>query len=192
MRGAALSGGLAIFLLVGTGLTGASAAVSWQEQGDAGGLPGGAQVVTGSGSITSIHGGLSFRNDRDMYRICLAGGGTFSATTVNGASFDTQLFLFNRAGRGVYGNDDTASTVQSRLPAGTSLTPQTAGRYYLAISSFNNDPVSPGGEIFPIDTAFDAVVGPTGPGGGQRISGWTAAGGAKGLYTIRLTGAHVC
>ena len=89
-------------------------------------------------------------------------------------------------------NDDMPSSLQSRLPAGSALTPQTAGTYYLAVSSFNNDPVSGGGQIFPIDTAFDSVVGPTGPGGDQRISGWTNEGGSKGAYTIRLTGAHVC
>jgi hypothetical protein len=190
--GSAIGATLGAVLVVSTGLTGAAAAVSWQEQGNAGGLPGGAQVVTGSGSISAIHGTLTFRNDRDMYRICLTGGRTFSASTVYGTSFDSQLFLFNSLGRGVYANDDTATSLQSKLPAGAYLTPQAQGTYYLAVSSFNDDPVSAGGQIFPIDTAFSAVVGPTGPGGTQRISGWTNEGGDRGTYTIRLTGARVC
>ena len=138
--------------------------------------------MTGSGSISAIHGTLRSINDRDMYRICLPAGGTFSATTFGGTVFDSQLFLFNSRGKGVYANDDIASSVQSRLPAGTALTPQAQGTYYLAISSFNNDPVSAGGEIFPIDTAFDQVVGPTGTGGDQRISGWNNAGGTRRLH----------
>ena len=189
---AAFGGSLGALLVVSTGLTVAAAAVTWQEQGNAGSLPGGAQVVTGSGSITAIHGTLTFRNDEDMYRICLTGGRTFSASTLDGTAFDSQLFLFNSRGKGVYARDDTESSLRSRLPAGTALTPQEQGTYYLAVSSFNNDPVSAGGQIFPIDTAFDAVVGPTGPGGGQRISGWTNEGGGSGVYTIRLTGAQAC
>jgi hypothetical protein len=191
IRTATLGGSLAAFLLIGAGMPGAVAAVTWQEQGDAGGLPGGSQLVMGSGSITSISGSLGFRNDRDMYRICLPGGGTFSASTVGSASFDTQLFLFNRSGLGVYADDDTASSLQSKLPAGTALTPQTRGRYYLAISSYNNDPVSAGGLIFPT-TPFDVVVGPTEAGGGQPVTGWTNEGVARGTYTITLTGARAC
>jgi hypothetical protein len=169
----------------------ASAAVSWQEQGNAKGFPRGAQVVTGSGNISSISGRVSFVGDRDMYRICLRAGGVFSATTVGSATFDTQLFLFNSRGKGVYANDDAGTTVQSTLPAGTALTPHHRGTYYLAVSSYDNDPVSPGGEIFP-SMPFDAVVGPTGPGGDHRISGWSKNGGSVGTYTIRLTGARVC
>jgi hypothetical protein len=133
-----------------------------------------------------------------MYRICLKGGRTFSATTVGGAQFDTQLFLFDRQGIGVYANDDVGSDggstyiVQSTLPAGHALTPQYRGKYYLAISAYNNDPVSAGGRIFPNEGSFTDVVAASGPGGGSKITGWSNEGGAAGVYTIRLTGARVC
>jgi len=180
-------------LALGSGAAQAAYSVTWTEQANAGALPGTAQLVTGTGEIDAIEGHLSNTNDKDMYAICLVGNKTFSATTVNAATAsDTQLFLFNAWGRGMYANDDSAYTVQSTLPAGHRLTPQTQGKYYLAISSFNNDPVSAGGRIFPNDRYFSRVVGPTGPGGGGRVSSWTNEGGSAGAYSILLTGARVC
>jgi hypothetical protein len=127
-----------------------------------------------------------------MYLIFISTPAAFSATTVGtaGTLVDTQLFLFNAAGLGVYGNDDDPSgtTTRSTLPAGHALSPTTPGLYYLAISSFNRDPTSAGGLIFP-STPFTAVVGPTGPGGGSAVTGWTGTGGT-GTYTINLTGAN--
>ena len=70
-------------------------------------------------------------------------GDSFSATTVGGAGFDTQLFLFDDDGAGVargkVANDDSSGTFQSTLP--TAPTPLTNGGtlsyppgvYYLAI-----------------------------------------------------------
>jgi hypothetical protein len=121
-----------------------------------------------------------------MYCINLTGSGTFSATTVGLAGFDTQLFLFDSPGLGVYANDDDVA-FQSTLPAGHALTPTTAGLCYLAISGFDLDPVSAGGQIFP--NTFTGVHGPTGLGGGSAISGWTGTG-VFGDYIIALTGAE--
>ena len=47
--------------------------------------------------------------------------------------------------------------------SGHALTPSAPGVYYLAISTFNSDPLSAGGPIFP-NNPFTAVHGPTGPG----------------------------
>ena len=186
----ALSG----LLVLGASSAQAAYGLAWNEQANAGGLPGSAQRVTGTGGISAISGHLSSAGDEDMYVICLTGNKTFSATTVNAASadLDTQLFLFNASGLGVYANDDSAGTLQSTLPANHALTPQSQGKYYLAISSYDNDPLSAGGRIFPSNPYFGRVVGPTGPGGSQRITAWTNTGFASGAYTIRLTGARVC
>jgi Ca2+-binding RTX toxin-like protein len=168
----------------------AASAVTVTEVGDAGDLPATAQVATGLGPVDTITGTISSSSDADMYRIGITGGGTFSATTVGtpGTLSDTQLFLFDASGFGVEANDDCPGTgsVRSCLPAG-GLSPSAGGIYYLAISSFDRDPVSPGGLIFP-SFPFDGVFGPTGPGGGQAISGWSGSGGS-GTYTIQLTGA---
>ena len=113
-----------------------------------------AQIVSsGSGvALESIFGTISEPGDVDTYQIFLTGDGTFSATTVDGTDVDTQLFLFDDAGIGVYGNDDAAACggcFQSELPAGDTLTPTLPGIYYLAISQFSVEPVSQGGRIFP-------------------------------------------
>lgn len=167
----------------------AHGATIWAEIGDAGSLPGTAQNTTGSAPLSSITGTLTAA-DEDMYLISITNAATFSATTVGGTAVDTQLFLFDSLGFGVYANDDFVDSVvlQSTLPAGDGNSPTTDGLYYLAISEFDNDPVSLGGLIFP-STPFGTVHGPTGPGGGQAVSGWTSASGGGGAYSIQLTGA---
>ena len=160
-------------------------AAIWAEVGDAGQLPGTAQITLGANPLTAITGTIS-AGDADMYLIYIPVAGAFSATTVGGAAFDTQLFLFTAAGMGVATNDDNGSGLLSTLPAGGSFL-VSAGNYYLAISGFNNDPTSVGGLIFP--STFPGVFGATGPGAGSPVSGWTGGGGT-GAYTITLTGAQ--
>jgi hypothetical protein len=166
-------------------------AQTWDEVGDAGDLPGTAQVTVGAGPLTSITGTVSSGTDGDLYQIFITGGGTFSATTVGtpGTLLDTQLFLFNGAGIGVYANDDTVGSARSTLPSGNPLTPTTPGLYFLAITGFDRDPVSSAGFIFP-NTPFQGVFGPTGPGGRQPLSGYDGPGQFTGTYTIALTGAE--
>jgi hypothetical protein len=131
--------------------------------------------------------------DVDMYAIFIMGGGTFSATTgaVPGTLVDSQLFLFNSAGIGVYSNDDISDTVKlSTLPSGHPLTPTASGLYYLAVSSYDEDPVSAGGYIFPTFPYTD-ILGPTESGGGDPVTGWSFTGSFAGSYTLSLTGASV-
>jgi len=71
------------------------------------------------------------------------------------------------------------------------------GEYYLALSSFNNDPRSVGGEIFPdgfMPSLYpDAVVDASGVGADQPIVSWSGPSRAgPGLYGITLTGASAC
>jgi len=166
------------------------------EIGDAGSLLFNAYLTNANGPLTSISGTLAL-NDIDVYMIFVTGGGTFSATTVeSGITFDSQLFLFNSAGIGVYHNDDIgAFSSPSTLPAGNALTPLAPGIYFLAITAWNIDPVSLGGLIFPDQLAIDLISGPTGPGGALPLSGWAGSAGASGStlggpYTIYLTGAN--
>ena len=87
----------------------------------------------------------------------------------------------------------TTSSASSRtLPAGDPLTPTAAGTYYLAISSFRNVPVSPGGEIFAFSSTSPGLQEPGGPGGGSPVSGWNDQGFATGTYVITLTGTRSC
>lgn len=170
----------------------AALAGTWSEL-DAGDLPATADSPQGVGSLTAISGALTAGTDEDVYRVCVDGGGTFSASTVGtpGSFNDIQLFLFDAAGVGVYANDDFPGTFRAHLPAGHVLTPTAPGVYYLALSSFNNDPLSTAGLIFP-STPFTGVFGPTGPGGALPLSGWGGTSLRSGTYTIALTGASFC
>ena len=71
------------------------------------------------------------------------------------------------------------------------LTPGAPGIYYLAVSRFNVDPGSVEGNIFPaaIEGGKD---GPTGPGGGSPITGWSGGTVAGGTYEIVLPWAAFC
>ena len=166
-------------------------ALTWIEVGDAGQLPGTAEITTGEGLLEFITGILENPTDVDMYAIFITGNEPFSATTVGWTTdVNTQLTLFDSSGYGIYSNDDDATDgVQSTLPD-RYLEP---GLYYLAISDWDWDPVSDEGFIFPSHYPFlhlrTEVEGPTGAGGVSPIAGWdglsTSGGGS---YTIALTG----
>jgi hypothetical protein len=165
----------------------APVAAAADEDGDAGDLPATAQDLAGAG-VETINGTIAEGTDIDMYRLCVDGGGSFSASSVGGTSVDTQLFLFDSSGRGVYANDDQMEdVVQSLLPAGHALTPRAPGEYYLAVGAYNLDPLGADDPIFGPGTG---VVGPTGLGGGQPVSGWDGRLGRPGPYTLTLTGAQ--
>jgi hypothetical protein len=167
------------------------------EQGDAGDLPSTAQNL-GSGAVGAIFGSFSAGGDADVYRVCLSDGASFSASTVSGTTLDTQLFLFDANGRGVYSNDDASLGVHgSRLPANHRFSPAGPGEYFIALSSFNNDPESDAGEIF--QDLFsgslypDGVVDAAGMGGEAPVVGWNGrTRGPAGLYRINVTGTMGC
>lgn len=190
---------VARFLSLGLSLALTPAAVAqiWTEAGDAGKLPGSAQVIAaGTGALTRINGNfndpteaLGAGNDKDMYLINISSPTTFSATTVGGSTDDTQLFLLKADGRGVAHNDDSAATAQSTL---TSLFTSTlpAGNYYLCVTTYNRDPVSGGGLIWN-NTPFSTERAPDGPGAASPISGWqgeSAFAPTPAAYSIFLTG----
>ena len=164
-----------------------SSAIAATESGDAGDLPGTAQDLA-SAPVDTIDGSIATGTDQDLYRVCLAGAGSFSATTVGGTELDTQLFLFDAAGHGVYGNDDSQATRQSTLPDLHELTPTAPGVYLLAVTPYNRDPRSAAGAIF----GSGGVLAPSGPGAAQPLSGWTGRVGLPGDYRIALTGTTGC
>jgi hypothetical protein len=175
----------------------ASQAVShadiWVEVGQAGQLPGSAQATVGLGSLDGIQGQLLTLNEVNMYKFAIVDPAHFSATTVGqpGSLVDTQLFLFDENGRGVYANDDANGlTKRSTLPAGSPFGPDHPGIYYLAISAFDRDPVSlpTNGLIFP-SFPVTGVFGPTGPGGAFPVTDWQGGATGTGSYFILITGA---
>lgn len=158
---------------------------------DAGSLLPGAQNV-GAG-VNTINGNLPDRTDVDMYVLDLAGG-FFSART-NGPACctgtDTQLFLFDANGFGIAANDDGLGLNSQSSLIETTLA---AGRYYLAVSTYDYDPFSAGGFIFPdpdmcCDHPTDLAIG---TGGSSVLLGWAdgpqarGSGQQPGAYSVTL------
>ena len=185
----------AVAVAVSLGLAPSAFAVS--ESGDAGDLPSTAQDL-GSGAVTSIFGTFTGGADVDVYRVCLTDGVSFSASTVGATTLDTQLFLFDADGKGVYSNDDAGIGIRgSRLPSAHRFSPTGSGEYFIAISSFNNDPQSDAGEIFPdlFSSSLypDGVVNAAGVGGDEPVVSWVGpTRGPPGLYRINVTGTMGC
>jgi hypothetical protein len=129
----------------------------------------------------------SISGDADMYRIQICNAGSFGATTVGSTpAYDTQLFLFDTSGAGVTFDDDstgTQSTLTSQFIPGN-------GEYFLAISSYDLDPLgrNTSGEIW-LDTPFGTERRPDGPAAGEPVGSWGGAPNPGGAYTIFLNGA---
>jgi PEP-CTERM motif len=167
----------------------------WNEgdggQGDAGKMPGNANITTGLGAIDEICGALSnSTSGGDMYEIEITGT-TFSAETSPGATNglnDPALYLFDSSGDGLDANNDVSP---SSTQAGFSLAGLTPGLYYLEIVPNNQEPENHNGKLIFGDitgtntSVFTPVVGNT------KLDSWTDAGtGVTGAdYVITLTDA---
>jgi hypothetical protein len=165
-----------------------ASAAGWVEVGDAGDLVATAQVTVGPPPLDFISGTIFTSLDKDMYEIQITSPATFSATVALGGSLlDTQLFLFDAAGSGVYANDDpVAANFLSILPSGHASGPVAVGTYYLVVSGPDNDPTSLGGEIFDdVNPGVQLAVL------AGAIDGWTPTFSVfGGTYSIDLTGAE--
>ncbi|MBK8916068.1 MAG: DVUA0089 family protein [Phycisphaerales bacterium] len=168
----------------------AALAADWAEVGEAGELLSTANITVGVGALTGITGTLNAGTEDlvDMYCIRIPDPSIFGATTVGGASFDTQLFLFDANGRGVTFNDDAASsgTLQSTITGQFVPAP---GIYFLAISRFDRDPVDANEAALWLDTPFNTERAPDGPGAANPLLEWSGGGGSAGSYRIELRNA---
>ena len=190
------------------GLFGASAAArgpEWVEQGDAGAQLATAQPITGSGTLSKISGALTgfslegAGDFEDMFLVQVLTPSSFSLQTTDagggGASFDTQLWVFNVDGAGLLGNDNatpniagttTGSAIFQFANDGSESGIFSPGFYFICISGAGNRPVGSEGQLFFFKSPFE-VSGPDGPGGAGSLSGW-APEGATGEYTIAISG----
>ena len=176
----------------------AFAGPNWNEVGDAGPKGSNSQPVTGVGAVTSITGSLaaSLSNRaadfEDMYLIDVTNPSIFSATTLGGfANFNAQLWLFGFNELGLLASDDAGAGdfnpfMGNTSNDGTNIEVAIPGLYYLAISGFDNDPVSLSGLMFNQALPLE-ISGPDGPGGMLPHDDWTGLG-EVGSYQIRLTG----
>ncbi|MEH1964734.1 MAG: DVUA0089 family protein [Nostoc sp.] len=129
--------------VIALGVVGSAQAKTYIEVGDAGktlktaqNLPGGIDVIKGT---------ISSKNGADLFSF-FWDSGRFKATTVDGASFDTILELFDSSGTLIAVNDDSKGTEQSTLNEFLDT-----GEYLLGISSFANFALSAStyGDILP-------------------------------------------
>jgi hypothetical protein len=173
----------------------------WHEgdggQGDAGGLPGGANITAGSGGpLTDIIGALNNETaGADMYEIMITNPATFSATvTGNGANpiVNSALYLFDSAGDGLFGNDNiSGGNSLSAIPVGTTSL-LSAGLYYILIAPSGHLPAHGATDLFGDLTNTTAVQAAL---SALKINGYDTSGTTpspadtgKG-YDIVLTGA---
>lgn len=178
-----------LLTLAAVALAAPAGAIPWAEVDDAGELGGTAQVTVGTGPLTSIDGAMFGLDVADLYLIYIDDPAGFSATTVGLiTTMDSQLFLFDSAGVGIYANDNSADLnfpFQSTLPAGDPNSPTAVGDYLLGISSLNYDPLDAGAAlIFP-----DVQFGVFGPNSSNPLAGWAGRPFDDGEYSIALTGA---
>ncbi len=160
----------------------------WDEQGDAPELlPG--QVVEGEGPLAEIFGSFSAGNDVDLYLILVKDEG-FSASTVDRCDCDTQLFLFDADGLAVVHNDDNEVPGNGFTSLITDQFIPGAGIYYLAVTQYNNDPLSPDDDLIWNNTPFREERQPDGPGAPGPLNSWAYNFGGTFDYSIGLTGAN--
>ncbi len=173
--------------------------------GDAGSIPATAAKLEGVGVLNSVKGELKgggpgpigVPDFEDMYQILIAAPENFSAEVVSGPKFpfNTQVWLFDISELGLLGNDDnsaggTGSRIGRIANDGTPVIVSTPGLYYIAVTGFDNDPLSSQGPIF--NQADPAEVsGPDGPGGMQPIQEWTGPPADVGDYVILFTGVEL-
>lgn len=171
-----------------------SLAQTWVEVGDAGDSVPGAQG-TGAAAGLPLNGisGTIFQNgDADFFVLSITNFAAFSATTVGGTNLDTMLYLFDINGNPIYLNDDAAGgkSLQSTLPAGSPIGPQSNGTYILGISLTNVDPVNLSNQLLFAAPVFSTDLrGPSGALGPVTGVFDTNKGLEFGKYAISLTGA---
>ncbi|WP_343641424.1 pre-peptidase C-terminal domain-containing protein [Roseateles sp.] len=175
-------------LALGAATSAQAAAVFLEGGTDAGESLTTATTVTGAGSVDAIRGTLD--GGADLFAVYLTAGTAFSATTTASGFpynfFDTVLYLFDAAGKGLIANDDdgNAGGSQSTL---SGYIPTVSGLYYLAITGASYTPVSGGAAIFPSLLGQPGNVAAN-PGAGA-LSGWNSLTSESGDYEIVLTGA---
>lgn len=175
-------------LAFGAATSAQAAAVFVEGGGDAGETIVTAKTFLGSGPIDAIQGSID--GDADLFAIYLTAGTAFSATTtasgIDYNFFDTVLYLFDAAGKGLIGNDDDGNVGGSQSTL-SSYIPTVSGLYYLAITGASYTPVSGGSAIFPSLLGQGGNVAAN-PGAGA-LTGWSSLTSEFGEYEIQLVGA---
>ncbi|KXI28198.1 hypothetical protein AX660_17625 [Paraglaciecola hydrolytica] len=136
-----------------------------------------AQIL--AGGTTQVSGTIDTNSDIDLFGFYWGGGILDLNVYQDNSGLDTQIFLFDSLGFGLFHNDDAPfpnSIIQATLAAGA---------YFVGISSWSNDPLSVDGAIFPSD--FTGQLSPTGAGGASVLSNWEYDGVSSGAYLLDIS-----
>jgi hypothetical protein len=139
----------------------------------AGPLLSSAEDLSGLG-VTEIQGSLTNQDDVSLFEIDILNSIDFSAMTINAGPFgipDTELFLFDSTGLGVYFNDDiSGGDTLSCLPSSdlanpcstpaSGLGPVGPGIYYLGIARSADSPLDASNNDIFTNVLSTDVVGP--------------------------------
>ncbi|MCO6045849.1 PEP-CTERM sorting domain-containing protein [Aeoliella sp. ICT_H6.2] len=187
---------------------------AWVEIGDAPDDIPNRQDTKGVGALTQIRGSTGADDDWvDVYSIMITDTTAFYATTEESygnmtasATFDTRLFLFNEDGTPAVANDDfigepnwrsfisDPSTFPNTVAASAANVSLTPGKYLLAVTGYDNDPLDVTELILFSDTGSISsdnleLHGPNPDAG--AFSTWEFAG-ESGDYVVELGGAEYC
>ncbi|HYE62790.1 MAG TPA: DVUA0089 family protein [Phycisphaerales bacterium] len=147
--------------------------------------------LRGSGALTEIRGYTQYREDIDIYKICITDAANFSADTFLSLQMDTQLYLFDANGRGVTLNDDIVESVQSRITSSV-VAALGNGEYYIAVTPSSCRPQDASGQNLWGDTASGERLA-DGPGAANPLAQWESfVVNDNTWYILRLTGASFC
>ncbi len=213
VRPAHLFATAAALLTLGFAASGAQAQ-TWTKTGTPGNLPLTGQYTLGSGVLTTITGSFrttstaSTASNPDLFAIRIDGTSpfAFSATTIgfDTTIYDTQLFLFDSKGFGLYANDDTSDFAKGATL--NPINPLAPGLYYLAVAPYGaiprsipvTTPVTPSTAAFDMfPNTFDDTTGDVGftglktpKAGAGSLTTWSLSGAdvETGTYSISLTG----
>lgn len=153
----------------------AANAAAFSETTDAGSTI--ASATLASSGTTSIQGSLG-SGDADIFGFNWNGGSFYVNTSTT--SWDTQLFLFDSTGHGLYANDDGSSNgfaLGSYIEASLS-----AGLYYLAITGWDNDPLNSLGQLIFPTNPFGPIYQPSVS--DTQLASWSDATTSNGNYEL--------
>lgn len=159
-------------------------AQTWTEVG-AGSTSTRSETPLGSGPLTRIQGTLAAGQSADIYLVRIDDPVTFRASTAGGATFDTQLWIFDVDGRGLTFRDDDASSSQSTV-SGQFVS---GGTVLIAVSEYDNDPLDSTGAELWNDTPYAIERQPDGPGAANVFTQWSGTSATVLPYTLTLAGA---
>lgn len=144
------------------------------------------ETPLGSGPLTRIQGTIAAGQAADIYLVRVDDLATFQVSSVGGANFDTQLWMFGVDGVGLAHRDDDAGSALSTL---TGFGPFGPGSVLIAISEYDNDPLDQAGNQLWNDTPFDTERWPDGPGALHPFTQWSGTSSTARPYTLTLRGA---